>query len=83
MRAKASVFIATSLDGFIARPDGCIDWLNAANTVVPSGEGCGYHEFMESVDVLVMGRNTFELALTFMKRRGHRDDRLPLPHLRS
>ena len=65
MSAKASVFIATSLDGFIARPDGSIDWLNDANAVVPSGEDCGYNEFMSSVDVLVMGRNTFELALTF------------------
>lgn len=65
MRAKASVFIATSLDGFIARPDGSIDWLNDANAVVPSSEDCGYNEFMQSVDVLVMGRNTFELALTF------------------
>jgi dihydrofolate reductase len=59
------VFIATSLDGFIARPDGSIDWLNDANAVIPSGEDCGYSEFMKSVDVLVMGRNTFELALTF------------------
>ena len=65
MSAKASVFIATSLDGFIARPDGSIDWLDEANAVVPSGEDCGYNEFMKSVDVLVMGRNTFELALTF------------------
>ena len=59
------MFIATSLDGFIARPDGSIDWLNDANTVVPSGEDCGYKEFMKSVDVLVMGRNTFEQVLTF------------------
>ena len=59
------MFVATSLDGFIARPDGSIDWLNDANAVVPSGEDCGYCEFMKSVDVLVMGRNTFELALTF------------------
>ena len=65
MSAQASVFIATSLDGFIARPDGSIDWLDEANAVVPSGEDCGYNEFMKSVDVLVMGRNTFELALTF------------------
>ena len=65
MSAKASVFIATSLDGFIARPNGSIDWLSAANAVMPSGEDCGYNVFMKSVDVLVMGRNTFELALTF------------------
>lgn len=65
MTAKASVFIATSLDGFIARPDGSIDWLNDANKAVPGGEECGYSQFMESIDVLVMGKSTFELVLTF------------------
>lgn len=65
MRATASVFVATSLDGYIARPDGSIDWLDEANTVVPESEDCGYGEFIRSVDVLVMGRNTFEAALAF------------------
>lgn len=65
MTARASVFIATSLDGFIARPDGSIDWLTRANAAIPSGEDCGYKEFMDTVDVLVMGRNTFEQVLTF------------------
>ncbi|HVH39686.1 MAG TPA: dihydrofolate reductase family protein [Gemmatimonadaceae bacterium] len=61
---KASIFIATSLDGFIARPDGDIDWL-------PVGEGnpadgdYGFSAFIETVDALVMGRGTFEKALTF------------------
>jgi dihydrofolate reductase len=63
--AKASVFIATSLDGFIARLDGRIDWLNQANTVVPDGEDCGYTAFIATVDAIVMGRNTFEQVLTF------------------
>src|SRR3569623_1788725 len=61
----ASVFIATSLDGFIARKDGAIDWLESANTCVPDGEDCGYQEFMNSVDILIMGRNTFETVLAF------------------
>jgi len=65
MRAKTSVYIATSIDGFIARPDGSLDWLNDANAGVPSGEDFGYKEFMKSVDVLVMGRNTFAQVLTF------------------
>lgn len=65
MKAKASVFVATSLDGYIARPDGRIDWLDAANAAVPSSEDCGYNQFISSIDVIVMGRNTFELALTF------------------
>ena len=57
---KASVFIATSLDGFIARPDGGIDWLP-----VGGGEPHGFAEFMASVDALVMGRNTYETVLPF------------------
>ena len=60
---KTSVFIATSLDGFIARPNGELDWLGE-----PPKEGTedyGYKEFMDTVDVLVMGRNTFEKVLTF------------------
>lgn len=64
---KCSVFIATSLDGFIARSDGSIDWLEHANRAVPEGEDCGYAAFITSVDTLVMGRRTFELALTFPK----------------
>ncbi len=67
MSLEASVFIATSLDGFIARENGDIDWLDEANKTVPEGEDCGYYEFMSSVDALVMGRNTFEQVLTFGK----------------
>ena len=65
MRPRASAFIATSLDGFIARPDGSIDWLDDAQGLIPEGEDCGYLEFMASVDVIVMGRHTFEKVLTF------------------
>ncbi len=63
--AKCSVFIATSLDGFIARNDGSIDWLMEANNLVPEGEDGGYKEFIASVDVLVMGRHSFEKVLSF------------------
>jgi len=52
---KVSVYIATSLDGFIARCDGAIDWLNEAKAVVPEGEDCGFMSFMDSVDRLIMG----------------------------
>jgi len=62
---KCSVFVAMSLDGFIARRDGSIDWLMQANAVVPPGEDCGYQAFVATVDTLVMGRNTFEQALGF------------------
>ena len=57
---KASVFVGTSLDGFIARLDGAFDFLPAGG-----GEPHGYEEFMASVDALVLGRNTFETVLAF------------------
>lgn len=56
----ASIFIATSLDGFIARPDDALDWLPANG-----GEDHGYNEFIATVDAIVMGRRTFEKVLTF------------------
>lgn len=65
MKTRCSVFIAISLDGFIARGDGRIDWLEEANKAVPPGEDCGYGQFMADVDMLVMGRNTFEQVLAF------------------
>ena len=64
MSIKASVFIATSLDGFIARPNGDLDWLTGAHSA-PSEQDYGYQEFMDTVDTIVLGRNTFELVLTF------------------
>lgn len=65
MAVHCSVFIATSLDGFIAREDGGLDWLDQANAGLAPGEDCGYSEFMASVDALVMGRHTFEKVLGF------------------
>lgn len=62
---QCSVYIATSLDGFIARKDGNIDWLMSANNLVPAGEDCGYKEFMNTIDILIMGRNSFETVLAF------------------
>lgn len=61
---KISIYIATSLDGFIARPNGDIEWLFYFNDPNDK-EDYGYAEFMESVDCLVMGRNTLEKVLTF------------------
>lgn len=62
---KVSAYIATSLDGFIARKDGDIQWLNKASSVVPEGEDCGFKAFMDSVDVMIMGRNTYDQVRTF------------------
>ena len=57
---KATVFVGTSLDGFIARANGDLDWLPPAG-----GEEHGYVAFMDTVDAVVIGRNTFEKVLTF------------------
>lgn len=62
MRIRFSVFIATSLDGFIARPDGNLDWLIGA---ADPADDHGYADFMAGIDTLAMGRNTFEKVLTF------------------
>ena len=63
MRIKTSVFIAVSLDGFIARSDGSTDWLK--NIEYEIGEDYGYEKFFQSVDCFIVGRNTFELSLKF------------------
>lgn len=57
---KASVFIGTSVDGFIARTNGGLDWLPS-----DGGEAHGYDEFIAMVDALVIGRKTFETVLAF------------------
>jgi dihydrofolate reductase len=57
---KASVFIGTSLDGFIARANGDLDFLPPGG-----GEPHGYEEFMGTVDALIIGRKTFETVLSF------------------
>lgn len=62
MPPRFSVFIATSLDGYIARPDGRLDWL--ALVRVP-GETYGYEAFFESVDAMVIGRNTWDIVGSF------------------
>lgn len=61
MNTTAHVFIATSLDGFIARPDGGIDWLEMPGT----DEDHGYTEFISDKDALIMGRGTFESICDF------------------
>ncbi|MGA8617626.1 MAG: dihydrofolate reductase family protein [Candidatus Sulfotelmatobacter sp.] len=55
---KVSVFIGTSLDGFIARPNGDLDFLPPGG-----GEPHGYNEFIATVDAIVIGRKTFETVL--------------------
>jgi dihydrofolate reductase len=57
------VYIAASMDGYIAATDGGVDWLQELPN--PDQDDYGYADFMENVDALVMGRNTFEKVLTF------------------
>lgn len=59
---RTSVYMAVSLDGFIARENGDLDWLPQPGA---SDEDYGYHAFMDTVDALVMGRATFEKLLSF------------------
>lgn len=63
MNQKNKVFIATSLDGYIADRNGEIDWLLSLPN--PDNDDMGYKEFISSVDALVMGRNTFEVVCGF------------------
>lgn len=63
MSKKNSVFIATSLDGYIADKNGGIDWLHSIPN--PDNDDMGYVEFNKEIDALVMGRRTFETVLGF------------------
>ncbi len=65
---SASVFIATSTDGYIADTDGGVDWLNDLQTThpLPEGDDGGFGAFVSSVDAIVMGRTTYETVLGFL-----------------
>ena len=65
------VFIATSLDGFIARKDHAIDWLENQGTTT---EEHGYTQFIDSVDGIIFGRKTYEVVLNLTS-----DDDWPYP----
>ena len=57
------VYIACSLDGFIAKPEGNLDWL--LNIQNPNNDDYGFSEYMSNIDGIIMGRNTFETVLGF------------------
>jgi dihydrofolate reductase len=72
MTFTATVFIGTSLDGYIARPDDDIEWLTSRGE--KAGD-MGFFEFLDSVDAVVMGRNTYEKVIGFGKENWHYGDR--------
>lgn len=61
-RPKISVYIAMSIDGYIARKDGSIDWLEYGHV---GDEDYGFKEFIKSIDTLVLGRHTYEVVCGF------------------
>ena len=63
MTNRNSVFIATSIDGCIADKNGGIDWLHS--TPNPENSDMGYNQFMEQIDAIIMGRNTFDIVCGF------------------
>jgi dihydrofolate reductase len=63
-KRKIIVSLATSADGFIARPDGAVDWLDRP---VPKGN-YGMGAFYKSIDTILWGRKTYEMALSFQEK---------------
>ena len=63
-KRKIIAYIATSADGFIARPDGSVDWLDRPR---PKGN-YGMGAFYKSIDTVLWGRKTYDLALEFQKK---------------
>lgn len=61
-KCPVSIFLAMSLDGYIAGPDGNLDFLSVAES---AGEDYGYSEFVAQHDTVIMGRNTYEKVMLF------------------
>ena len=63
---KTSVYIATTLDGFIAAPDGSISFLDEfQQTLYPEDGDMGFSSFLTTVDLLIMGRKTWDKVVSF------------------
>src|SRR5262249_24377331 len=60
---KIIVYVATSADGYIARPDGDVEWLNRR----PHTEDYGMRAFYRSIDTILIGRKTYDWALDYYK----------------
>lgn len=69
-KRKVIVYIAASLDGYIAKNDGDISWLSIVES---TGVDYGYKEFIDSIDTVIMGRKTYEKVLTLTEQYPHAD----------
>jgi dihydrofolate reductase len=67
-RRKIIVYIATSADGYIARPDGDVEWLNRR----PRTADYGMREFYPSIDTILWGRKTYDWLLDYYKKKGRK-----------
>jgi dihydrofolate reductase len=65
-RRKIIVYIATSADGYIARPDGDVEWLNRR----PRTVDYGMRAFYPTIDTILWGRKTYDWALNYYKSKG-------------
>src|SRR5262249_15124165 len=63
---KIIVYVATSADGYIARPDGDVEWLNRR----PDTIDYGMREFYQSIDTILWGRKTYDWLIRYYKQRG-------------
>lgn len=57
-RPEISIYIATSIDSYIARDDGSLDWLDRVN----DNENYGFQKFLDSIDTVILGRKTYEIV---------------------
>lgn len=69
-KRKLILYIAMSLDGFIARPNDDLDWLQS---VAKEGEDYGYQSFIHTVDTIIIGKRTFDKVLTLVETYPHHD----------
>lgn len=61
-RPKISIYIAASIDGYIARKDGGLDWLEYGHA---GNEDYGFNEFISGIDAIILGKNTYEVISGF------------------
>ena len=70
-RRKIIVYVATSADGYIARPDGDVEWLNR----LPRTVDHGMRTFYRTIDTILLGRKTYDWALDYWKKKGIKSGR--------